>query len=82
MYILKKYFNHIKLNSTYNGGLSSFSLFLLVLAYLKSVLDEQIGTELYHFFIFFEILRTSENTKTGIHFQFQLSHLKTAANGV
>lgn len=53
MYILKKYFNHIKLNSTYNGGLSSFSLFLLVLAYLKSVLDEQIGAELYHFFIFY-----------------------------
>lgn len=53
MYILKKYFNHIKLNSTYNGGLSSFSLFLLVLAYLKSVLDEQIGAELYHFFLFY-----------------------------
>ena len=34
--ILKKYFQHIKLNSSYKGGLSSYSLFLLVYGFVKT----------------------------------------------
>ena len=35
IYILKRIFQINNLNQTFNGGLSSFSLFLMVLAYVK-----------------------------------------------
>jgi non-canonical poly(A) RNA polymerase PAPD5/7 len=35
IHVLKRYLQMKKLNSSFNGGLSSFSLFLLIVAYLK-----------------------------------------------
>ena len=36
MFVLKRYMQLQKLNSSYSGGISSFSLFLLLLAYIKA----------------------------------------------
>ena len=41
IFVLKRYMQNLKLNSSFSGGISSFSLFLLLLAYLKL-------TKLYH----------------------------------
>ena len=35
IFVLKRYMQNLKLNSSFSGGISSFSLFLLLLAYLK-----------------------------------------------
>lgn len=35
VHVLKRFLNVKRLNSSFNGGLSSFSLFLLIIAYLK-----------------------------------------------
>ena len=35
IYIMKKFLSHRKLNQSYQGGISSFSLFLLILAFVK-----------------------------------------------
>lgn len=58
--ILKRYMHINKLNSTYKGGISSYSLFLLVLSYFQYLNENKhlynfnnIGKKLYHFFDFF-----------------------------
>ncbi len=60
---LKRYFKKINLNKSYNGGLSSYSLFLLVLAFLKNNKfsnDISIGKQLYYFIEFYSFFNFSE----------------------
>ena len=60
---LKRYFKKINLNKSYNGGLSSYSLFLLVLAFLKNNKfsnDISIGKQLYFFIEFYSFFNFSE----------------------
>ena len=60
---LKRYMKINKLNSSFHGGLSSYSLFLLVYAYIKAVniSENSIGNYLYGFLDFYS------NFNFGIH---------------
>ena len=53
--ILKRYMKINKLNSSFHGGLSSYSLFLLLYSYIKSmyIQNNTIGHYLYGFFEFY-----------------------------
>ena len=52
---LKRYMKINNINSSFHGGLSSYSLFLLLYAYIKSlnIKDNSIGQSLYGFFEFY-----------------------------
>lgn len=52
--VLKRYMQLNKLNSSFHGGISSYSLFLLILAYIKeNNNDESLGKKLYGFFEYY-----------------------------
>ena len=55
--VLKRYMQINKLNSSFNGGISSMSLFLLVFAFIKfniiNFFGNSIGKTLYDFFMFY-----------------------------
>ena len=57
--VLKRYMKIKKLNSSYSGGVSSYSLFLLLYAYFKKLLcdnpkyETQLGKDLFGFFSFY-----------------------------
>ncbi len=57
IYIMKKFLSHRKLNQSYQGGISSFSLFLLILAFVKyfskNNLEIPIGSLLIEFLTFY-----------------------------
>ena len=56
IYIMKKFLFNRKLNQSYQGGLSSFSLFLLILAFIKyfeNSYDTPIGSLLIEFLYFY-----------------------------
>ena len=47
--LIKRYFRVMKMNKSFTGGLSSFSLFLLILAFLKNQEKEMnLGKYLYY----------------------------------
>ena len=56
LFILKRYFCNMNMNKSYTGGLSSFSLFLLILSYFKNKKNilllannpSSLGTDLYN----------------------------------
>ena len=59
IYIMKRYIQAEKLNLSFKGGISSYSLFLLILAYIKSNknnLKIPIGTILIEFLVFYSNL--------------------------
>ena len=59
IYIMKRYLQNEKLNLSYKGGISSFSLFLLILSFIKSnknKLQMPIGSLLIEFLIFYSNL--------------------------
>ncbi len=59
IYIMKRYIQAEKLNLSFKGGISSYSLFLLILAYIKSNknnLKIPIGTLLIEFLVFYSNL--------------------------
>ena len=53
IFVLKKFLYHTKLNSSYHGGLSSYSVFLMIYAYLKSMPSVNIGADVYRIFSFY-----------------------------
>ncbi len=60
---MKRYFKIINLNKSYNGGLSSYSLFLIVLAFLKKNQFNKnisIGKQLYYIIEFYSFFNFSE----------------------
>ncbi len=59
IYIMKRYLQNEKLNLSYKGGISSYSLFLLILSFIKSnknKLQMPIGSLLIEFLIFYSNL--------------------------
>ena len=61
--LMKRYFKKIKLNKSYLGGLSSYSLFLMVLAFLKLKnysKDFSIGKQFYDFIEWYSFFNFSE----------------------
>ena len=59
IYIMKRYIQVEKLNLSFKGGISSYSLFLLILSYIKSNknnLKISIGTTLIEFLLFYSEL--------------------------
>ena len=60
---VKRYFKKINLNKSYNGGLSSYSIFLMVLAFLKKnqfYNNISIGKQLYYIIEFYSFFNFSE----------------------
>ena len=61
--LMKRYFKIIKLNKSYLGGLSSYSIFLMALAFLKSKKyskDISIGKQFYYFIEWYNIFNFTE----------------------
>ena len=78
IYIMKKFLSHRKLNLSYQGGISSFSLFLLILAfvkyYSKNNIEIPVGSLLIEFLTFYSnfdfynsIIRPNENDINNIY---------------
>ena len=60
---MKRYFKIIKLNKIYLGGLSSYSIFLMTLAFLKSKKyskDISIGKQFYYFIEWYTLFNFTE----------------------
>ena len=53
IYLMKKFLFFSKLNSSYHGGLSSYSVFLMIYAYIKTMQNQNIGSEVYLLFCFY-----------------------------
>ena len=61
--LMKRYFKIIKLNKNYLGGLSSYSLFLMTLAFIKSKKyskDVSIGKQFYYFIEWYSLFNFTE----------------------
>ena len=78
IYIMKKFLSLRKLNQSYQGGISSFSLFLLILAFIKyfskNNIEYPIGSLLIEFLRFYSnfdfynsVIRPNENDKNDIY---------------
>ena len=78
IYIMKKFLTLRKLNQSYQGGISSFSLFLLILAFIKyfskNNIEIPIGSLLIEFLRFYSnfdfynsVIRPNENDKNDIY---------------
>ena len=50
---MKKFLFFNKLNSSYHGGLSSYSVFLMIYSYIKTMQNPNIGSEVYLLFCFY-----------------------------
>ena len=60
---MKRYFKKIKLNKSYLGGISSYSLFLMILAFLKLKnysKDISIGKQFYYLIEWYSFFNFSE----------------------
>ena len=53
IYLMKKFLFFNKLNSSYHGGLSSYSVFLMIYSYIKTMQNQNIGSEVYLLFCFY-----------------------------
>ena len=61
--LMKRYFKIIKLNKNYLGGLSSYSIFIMTLAFLKSKnysKDISIGKQFYYFIEWYSLFNFTE----------------------
>ena len=47
--VLKRYFKVMKMNKSYTGGLSSYSLYLLIYTFIKNIPNYSLGKSLYFF---------------------------------